>query len=288
MSMTFGQLAELYIEKYAKHHTKRWQDTQDNFNRHFHRWTNREIETIRRREVQDWVDDLAENSGVYLANRCHDTMRAVINWGIKREYVAPPNPTLGIDRYKMKSRDRFVQPGEEFERLARAIDAEPNVTARDFFWMCIYTGARRSNVLTMRWEQIDLSLRIWKIPDTKNGEPQVVSLTQDAVALLELRKLSATTCWVFPSDRVAGKPYGHPRFAWKRILKRANIENLRIHDLRRTMGSYMAIAGVSLTIIGRALGHKSTQATAIYARLTQEPVRQAMEQALSLTRRLKD
>ena len=63
------------------------------------------------------------------------------------------------------------------------------------------------------------------------------------------------------------------------MLERAGIENLRIHDLRRTAGSYMAIQGVSPTIIGKALGHRSPQATAIYARLTQDPVRQALENA---------
>jgi integrase len=70
-----------------------------------------------------------------------------------------------------------------------------------------------------------------------------------------------------------------PRKAWLRVLERAGIENLRIHDLRRTAGSYMAIQGVSPAIIGRALGHRSPQATAVYARLTQDPVRQALENA---------
>ena len=285
MTMTFGRLAELYIEKYAKHHTRRWQDTQANFDRHFQRWTLRQVSSIRRMEVQDWIDDLAENNGHYLANRCHDTMRAVINWGIKRDYISPPNPCIGVDRYKMRPRDRFVQPGDELERLIAAINAEPNKTMRDFFWMCIYTGARRSNVLTMRWEQIDFALSIWKIPDTKNGESQFVSLIPEAMQLLQRRQETSASCWVFPSDRAPGKAFGHPRFAWARILKRAGIENLRIHDLRRTLGSYMAILGVSPTIIGKALGHKSLQATAIYTRLTQAPVREAMERALAVFRR---
>lgn len=59
-------------------------------------------------------------------------------------------------------------------------------------------------------------------------------------------------------------------------MERAKIKDLRVHDLRRTAGSYMAIQGVSPTIIGKALGHRSQAATAMYARLTQEPVRQAL------------
>lgn len=281
MQITYGQLFELYIEKYAKHHTKRWQDAEDNYRLYFQQWQNHPVSSIKRIEIQNWYDELAISKGKHCANRNHDTMRAVINWGIKKEHVTPPNPCLGVDRYKMKSRDRFVQPGDEFERLAAAINAEPNETIRDFFWMCIYTGARKSNVLSMRWQYIDFILRTWKIPDTKNGDTQFVTLTAEAIQLLQRRKSTATSPWVFPSDKVPGKHFGHPRFAWTRILKRANIQDLRIHDLRRTLGSYMAIMGVSPTIIGKALGHKSLQATAIYARLTQDPVREAMEKALS-------
>jgi integrase len=70
-----------------------------------------------------------------------------------------------------------------------------------------------------------------------------------------------------------------PKKGWHRITSRAGLKNLRIHDLRRTMGSYQAIAGASLTIIGKSLGHKSPQSTAIYARLSNDPVRASMEAA---------
>lgn len=282
MDITYGQLFHFYIEKYAKQRTKRWKDAEDTYKLHFGMWVNRPLSLIRRVDVQEWVDELAANSGIYCANRCHDTMRAVINWGIKREYFAGPNPCVGVYRYKMKSRDRFVQPGEELQRLSRAINAEPSDTMRDFFWMCIFTGARRTNVLTMRWEQIDFQLNLWRIPETKNGETQFVTLTKEAARLLLQRKSTSVSEWVFPSPRRTAQPLRHPRFAWARILKRAEIQDLRIHDLRRTMGSYMAIMGVSPTVIGQALGHKSLQATAVYTRLTQEPVRKAMQQALTV------
>lgn len=279
--LTYGMLFNLYIDKFARHHTKTADETVANFQRYFRRWINQPVATIRRRDVQDWFDDLAITKGKHSANRNHDTMRAVFNWGIRKEYILPPNPCIGIDRYKLKARDRFVQPGDEFERLADAIDSEPDETARDFFWTCIYTGARRSNVLSMRWEFIDFQLGLWRIPETKNGDSQFVILTEQAIQLLVRRKEKVSSPWVFPSSKIPGRHFGHPRYAWKRILKRAGIEDLRIHDLRRTLGSYMAISGTSPTIIGKALGHKSLQATAVYARLTHAPVREAMERALA-------
>ena len=73
----------------------------------------------------------------------------------------------------------------------------------------------------------------------------------------------------------------HERRAWLRILDRAEIEDVRIHDLRRTMGSWQARTGASMIVIGKSLGHKSQQATAVYARLDLDPVRQSMEAATS-------
>jgi integrase len=198
--------------------------------------------------------------------------------------------TCGLSRLatgpRIQARERFIMPGDEFERFAEAVNEEPKELFRDFFWMCLFAGARKSNILAMEWDQIDLNLMTWRIPITKNGSPQTIPLTPNAMALLE-RRLEADDKdeqWVFPADRASSKTgeRGHlidPKKAWARILERAQIKDLRIHDLRRTAGSYMAIKGVSVAIIGKALGHRSPNSTAIYARLTEVPARQALEQA---------
>jgi integrase len=136
----------------------------------------------------------------------------------------------------------------------------------------------------MRWEDIDFSIREWRIPDTKNGEPVRIPLIGKALDILNNRLyLKASTLWVFPSNDSKSGHLAQPKAAWKRILDRAGLKNLRIHDLRRTLGSYQAIAGASLTIIGKSLGHKSPQSTAIYARLSNNPVRTSMEEAFNFT-----
>jgi integrase len=145
--------------------------------------------------------------------------------------------------------------------------------------MCLFTGARKSNVLMMRWDEVNFEFSTWLIRDGKNGDAQHVTLTSHALDLLHRRREISRSEWVFPSPR-KNSHLASPKAAWRRILSRAAIKDLRIHDLRRTVGSYMAIQGVSSTIIGKALGHRSLQATAIYARLTQGPVRDALEKAL--------
>ncbi len=129
----------------------------------------------------------------------------------------------------------------------------------------------------MRWDEIEFSLKMWRIPNTKNGEPLNIPLTETTIKLL--KEIERTSEWVFPSPTSARGHLEDPKRAWKRILERARIKNLRIHDIRRTLGSYQTITGASLSIIGKSLGHKSQTATQIYARLTNDTVREAMETA---------
>ena len=70
-----------------------------------------------------------------------------------------------------------------------------------------------------------------------------------------------------------------PKAGWKRILERAGIKDLRLHDLRRTLGSWQAATGANSFMIGLSLGHKTTQSTAVYARLNLDPVRDSVEKA---------
>jgi integrase len=130
----------------------------------------------------------------------------------------------------------------------------------------------------MRWDQINLDGREWRIPKAKNETPQIVTLSEEACFLLKQCKEKATNNFVFPSTGKTGH-LTEPKKGWGRILKQAGIADLRIHDLRRTLGSWQACTGASLAIIEKSLNHKSPQATAIYARLDLDPVRASVEKA---------
>lgn len=88
---------------------------------------------------------------------------------------------------------------------------------------------------------------------------------------------------VFPGH-TSGRCYSFPRRVWLRILAAAGIADLHLHDLRRTLGSYMAIAGAPMGTIGAALGHRDAKSTAIYARLTTGAVGEAMARAVGAMR----
>lgn len=157
---------------------------------------------------------------------------------------------------------------------------EPNETIRDYVLISLLTGARRTNVLEMRWQDVSFERAEWRIGMTKNGTPQTVTLSPEALEVLRNRKPQEGAVFVFSGTGKQGH-LAEPKKGWTRILERAGIADLRIHDLRRTLGSWQAKTGASLAIIGKSLNHKNQSTTAIYARLDLDPVRQPVNTATS-------
>lgn len=216
----------------------------------------------------------------YQANRALSLVRAVYNKAIAQDKVACENPAVGVEAFPEQSRERRLLPGE-IEVFLEAVAAEPNADIRHYVLLSLFSGVRRRNVLAMRWSELDLDAGLWKIPSTKGGRPQVIPLLDAELAILRERdKTRAESPWVFATRSKSGHLI-EPKAGWKRILKRAQIEDLRIHDLRRTLGSWMADGGTPLNVIGKTLNHLSPAATAIYSRLSIDPVRKAKEQAVA-------
>ena len=135
--------------------------------------------------------------------------------------------------------------------------------------------------MAMRWTDLDLDVKLWTIPGevSKNGATMRVPLADAAIEVLERRRRTASSVFVFPSSESKTGHYCTPTKSWKALLQRAKLHDLRLHDLRRSCGSVMANQGTSIAIIGGALGHKHHSSTAVYARLQVSTVRDAMEAA---------
>jgi integrase len=199
------------------------------------------------------------------------------------------NPAMGVKvAGAVVKRDRFLLT-DELPRFFQSLKEEQSIVMRDFILMAVLTGARRGNLIEMHWDDIDLKNATWRIDKTKNGEPQIVTLSRQAVELLKSRHKETKGGYVFAADSESGH-ISDPKQALVRVMKRAGIpygrkvENgVTLHDLRRTLGSWQAMTGASLTIIGKSLNHKSQAATAIYARLENtlqsSPVRDSVNKA---------
>jgi integrase len=251
-SMTFGELERLYLERHAVHKKSKGNDV-GMFNKWLADWRPRRLSTITRADVTSRHAEMGAAGHTTHANRMVALVRTMFNLAFDWGLHPGPNPASRVKMFKEVSRDRFVTP-EELPRLWKALQNEPNPYVRGAFVIALLTGARRGEVLSMKWEDLDLAQGLWRIPETKAGRPHIVPLPKPVID--ELMKL----------PRLEGNPFvlcgrwgrGHlinVSKPWRRICQEAGLHDVRIHDLRRTLGSWLVAAGASLPLIGKALNH---------------------------------
>jgi integrase len=240
-------------------------------------WSNRKIDEISGAEVRTLHAEIGTSTPV-LANRVVEIIGTIYARASEWGYTGI-NPAKDIRPFKEVKRDRFIQ-ADELPAFFKALADDTSEDFKHFVLLCLLTGARRVNVLSAQWQEINLASAVWRIPDSKNGDPVVVALVPEAVEILKARDPEGEkkTGFVFPADSKTGY-LSPPAKRWQALLKRAGMADFRIHDLRRSLGSWQAISGASLAIIGKSLGHKSADATLIYARLSMDPVRASVNTA---------
>jgi len=267
---TLATLFSHWLESHAKPRKRSWKEDQRNYDKFLVKLATRKLSDIRRGEVVALHTRIGKENGPYAANRVLALLRAMFNKAVEIGYEGA-NPCAGVGLFKEESRDRFLQP-DELPKFFESLDAEIPLF-QDYFLVSLFVGARRGNVQAMRWDEINFDAASWRMPRTKNSDPLTVPLSGPAMEILLRRKEAANgSPWVFPSRGKTGHLV-EPKTAWKRVLTRAGLTDLRIHDLRRTLGSWQASTGASMAVIGKSLGHRSQAATAVYARLNLDPVR---------------
>lgn len=285
--LTFKELYQKYYTEHALISTKRPTAIKATIDFHLiPKIGNLKLSDITRQKMKELHLKQGETRGKIEANRVLDMARAVYNFGIREEYYKGENPCSGIKRFKSKSRDRFLSQ-EELKLFFEALTFEEQIY-QDFFQLCLFIGARKTTILTMKYKDIDFSLKRWRLSEdeTKNEDVNIHVLCDAAMQILQrrydLNKHSpAPSIYVFPGNGLQGHLVD-PKKSLNRIKNRMGVFDFHIHDLRRTLGSYMAITNASMPIISKALNHKSQVSTAIYARLSQEPIIEAVNNAAKM------
>ena len=153
----------------------------------------------RRWEVQPYGenDDYSETLSLWvLVALPSGTRKTAVILSLIHICYATANPVIGIKTRRTVKRDRFLQTGE-LPRFFESLAVESNKTLRDYILLALLTGARRSNLLAMKWSETDLDEFVWRIADTKNRTPQNVTLSPEAVTILTARKETASKGAVF-------------------------------------------------------------------------------------------
>ena len=167
------------MERHAKLHKKSWKNDEDQYRLYLSSWDKKKISSVKRSDIEALHAKVGKEYGTYASNRMLSLLGVMFNkaidWGWK-----DINPAQGVKKFKEISRERFLA-GDELPRFFKALEEENNRTLADFFMLGILTGARKGNLLSMRWQGINFEQATWKIPETKNGSSHLVPLSPEAM-----------------------------------------------------------------------------------------------------------
>ncbi len=231
------------------------------------RLKNKSIKAITRDDIRSLHEQMGSTQRN--ANNVLMVLSRLMTWAIERQW-RDDNPCKGVTRYKERERNRYLSPdeglrlGDALRQLSRDGTENPYVIAA--IWLIVFTGARRNEVLTLRWDYVDTGRQVLNLPDSKTG-PKAILLNDFAIAVLK------------GVPRVKGNPYvfvGHIHGQhlvniakpWQRIRSLAKLPDLRLHDLRHSFGNRAIDAGGSTRVLGVLLGHAEEETTRRYAHVS--------------------
>jgi len=229
-------------------------------------------------KARDWHRRTTKE-GAYVANRAMQFLRAAWNYGLKYDRIPRKlaNPFAAVTPNPEQPRQTILEP-DQFPKLAKALNDVTDPFARAYLWMLFYTGCRRTELLKLQWKDVKIQQAEKDKPrtgtitlrETKGGEPRAVALSEPAVLVLE-GMVRTENPYVFVGARKSRETGEHthldPKQYWHKVRAAAKLPELRLHDLRRSFGSWLGATGFSPKQIGAMLGHKTDITSRVYVQL---------------------
>jgi len=235
------------------------------------------LDQITREAVLDLhQEQIANGAAPASANRVVVLLRYMFNLAIQWETPGvSDNPTRGVPLAEVNNqRERYLTE-EEVQRLCKAVKESESPLLEPIISMLLLTGARKSEVLNAKWEDVALEKKRWRIPYTKSGKPRTVPLSESALEVLRSVPRVDGTEYVFPSP-VTGKPFNSIYNSWNTARKKAGLEDVKIHTLRHSFASFLVNAGRNLYEVGKLLGHTQMRTIMRYSHLADETLAEAV------------
>ncbi len=251
----------------------------------------RPVVGLKRKDIQAMHDDIAASvtagpgkaggrgcryikGGAGTAAKTVQILSTVLSFAV-REEIIETNPAFGVRKVPTKKLNRFLSEGEIVALRQALADEEARQSPNHgvaIIRLLVLTGCRKGEIEGLKWTEVDLRGGFIRFEATKTGA-RTMPLSEPAIEVLS-RLPRFSSQYVFPSSR-GGGPFVGTKATWRRVSAAANLQDVRIHDLRHTFASIGAAKGLSLPMIGALLGHRQPSTTARYAHLTDAPVRQA-------------
>ena len=277
---TLKEFSETYLERYAKIEKRSWREDERMIKQYLiPALGGYKLKQLDRGIVSKFHHVLGKKS-IIVANRTLSILSRMYTlayqWGAIDSTVA--NPVRGIDKFKESSRERWLTE-TELLRLNTSLMSEKNIYARAAIVLFLQTGLRKSELLKSKWEHIKTHKNRAELllPETKSGKPQYIHLSKSAIDLLSKIPKQKDNPYIFPGKDSQSHLVNLDK-PWRRIRKAAELEDVHIHDLRRTLGSRMVQAGHSLKVVKETLRHKDIKTTEIYARIADSQKSDALEE----------
>lgn len=211
------------------------------------------------------------------ATRTVGLLGGIFTFAVNKDLVAL-NPVHGVKRFSDRKHERFLSE-DELKKLGAALkkaeNEDENSAAISAIRLLVFTGCRKTEILSLKWDFIDWETGYLKLPESKTGA-KLIPLNPPAQEILSNIPRVEDSPFVFPAHRGEGHYVGLPK-AWRRIREKAGLSDVRLHDLRHTFASQGVGTGESLYVIGKVLGHKDSATTSRYAHLAKDPVKKASE-----------
>ncbi len=196
-------------------------------------------------------------------------------WGLRADAF---NPCRHVEKYRERKLERFLS-NDELARLGEVLlEAErtqtelPSVIAA--IKLLLLTGCRLSEILNLRWDEVDVENQCLRLRESKTGA-KIVYLPRYAMEVLSEIERKDNNPFVIVGAKVGARLVNLQK-PWRRIRSKVGLQDVRIHDLRHSFASAAAASGLSLPIIGALLGHSQPQTTQRYAHLAGDPLREAV------------
>ncbi|EGO94287.1 site-specific integrase [Acidiphilium sp. PM] len=209
----------------------------------------------------------------YQANRVLAVLGSMLTkaegWGLRPLHT---NPCARIERFPEKARERMLS-ASELAALSVAIDEYPSPIVRAALKLLVFSGARLSEILTLKWATINFERGEARLQDSKTGQ-KTIHLPPPAIAILSELPREAGNPYVLPGQK-ANSHLVNLEKPWRAIRAKAGLDDVRLHDLRHCFASIAASSGMGLPIIGKLLGHTQSATTQRYAHISADPLKLA-------------
>lgn len=246
----------------------------------------RRLTLIERCEVEDWLIGLLQRGlAPASCNRFLAVFKTICAFAETRGFLGGRmSPCHGVFPLKVHGqRERYLSQAEAQRLMSRLQDSSrPEALA---LRLLLLTGARKSEILKARWEQVNLEQRLLTVPLSKSGRPRHIVLSDAAIAVITAIPHRAAIPWLFPGF-AKGKPLSDLYHFWNKLRTELGLPGLRIHDLRHTFASLLVNTGHSLYEVQKMLGHADPRTTMRYAHLGQESLLAAAERVGMMFRTL--